>query len=83
MMFNPRACPGGTNNKTKRGPAVPNYMLLQDFLADESGVTALEYALVGSLIAVAIVTTVTTLGLSLGDMYEMVSGKVKAAISGA
>jgi pilus assembly protein Flp/PilA len=62
---------------------VPNYALLQDFLADESGVTALEYALIGSLIAVAIVTTVTTLGLSLGDMYDMVSGKVKEAVSGA
>jgi len=46
-------------------------------------VTALEYALIGSLIAVAIVTTVTTLGLSLGDMYDMVAGKVKEAISGA
>jgi Flp pilus assembly protein, pilin Flp len=62
---------------------VPNYLFLQNFLADESGVTALEYALIGSLIAVAIVTTVTTLGLSLGDMYDMVAGKVKEAISGA
>ncbi len=62
---------------------MPNYLFLQNFLADESGVTALEYALIGSLIAVAIVTTVTTLGLSLGDMYDMVAGKVKEAISGA
>lgn len=60
-----------------------NYMLLQNFLLDESGVTSLEYALIGSLIAVAIVTTVTTLGLSLGDMYEMVAGKVKEAVGGA
>ena len=58
-------------------------MLLQNFLADESGVTALEYALIGSLIAVAIVTTVATLGLTLGDVYDMVAGKVKDAIGGA
>jgi pilus assembly protein Flp/PilA len=61
---------------------VPNYALVLELLADESGVTALEYALIGSLIAVAIVTTVTTLGLNLSDLYQMVAGKVQAATSG-
>lgn len=51
-------------------------------LQDESGVTSLEYALIGSLIAVAIVTAVTTLGLDLSDLYKMVSGKVQGATSG-
>ena len=60
-----------------------NDALLLEFLTDESGVTSIEYALIGSLIAVAIVTTVATLGLTLGDMYDMVAGKVKEAISGA
>lgn len=60
-----------------------NYAVLQNLLADESGVTSIEYALIGSLIAVAIVTTVTTLGLNLSDLYRMVAGKVQAATSGS
>jgi pilus assembly protein Flp/PilA len=51
-------------------------------LADESGVTAIEYALLGSLIAVAIAATVTTVGLNLGALYEMVRDEVVAATSG-
>jgi pilus assembly protein Flp/PilA len=57
--------------------------LFHALLQDETGVTALEYALLGALIAVAIVTTVTTLGLNLNELYEMVAGKVKDAISGS
>lgn len=60
-----------------------NYAVFQNLLADESGVTSIEYALIGSLIAVAIVTTVTTLGLNLNDLYRMVAGKVQAATSGS
>ena len=60
-----------------------NSVHLQFLLADESGVTAIEYALIGSLIAVAIVTTVTTLGLSLNELYEMVAAKVQDATSGS
>lgn len=60
-----------------------NDALLLKFLADESGVTSIEYALIGSLIAVAIVTTVTTLGVNLKDLYEMVAGKVQDATSGS
>jgi pilus assembly protein Flp/PilA len=62
---------------------VSNSAFLQFLLADESGVTAIEYALIGSLIAVAIVTSVTALGVNLSEMYEMVAGKVKDAVSGS
>jgi pilus assembly protein Flp/PilA len=55
--------------------------ILHALLQDETGVTAIEYALLGSLIAMAIVTSVTLLGGSLKELYEMVAGKVLDAIS--
>jgi pilus assembly protein Flp/PilA len=57
--------------------------ILHALLQDESGVTAIEYALLGSLIAVAIMTAVASVGVSLGALYEMVSDEVVAATSGA
>jgi len=51
-------------------------------LQDEAGVTAIEYALLASLIAVAIVGAVTTVGLNLGVLYDMVATEVSDAISG-
>ena len=38
---------------------------IKKFAADESGVTAIEYALIASLIAVFISTTVQTVGATL------------------
>jgi len=55
---------------------------LRQLLIDESGVTAIEYALLGSLIAVAIVTAVASVGVNLGALYEMVKEEVLAATSG-
>lgn len=55
---------------------------VQVFWRDEAGVTAIEYALVGSLIAVAIVTSAAMVGLSLGDLYDTVATRVKDAITG-
>ncbi len=51
-------------------------------LQDESGVTAIEYALLGSLIAMAIVTSVTLLGGEVKALYDMVAGKVQDATAG-
>jgi pilus assembly protein Flp/PilA len=50
-------------------------------LRDESGVTSIEYALLGTLIAMAIIVGVTTLGLNLRDLYDMVSDEVQDAIN--
>ncbi|MHB1401858.1 MAG: Flp family type IVb pilin [Thiobacillus sp.] len=55
--------------------------LVHAFLRDETGVTSIEYALLGLLIAVAIVTSSATLGLGLKDFYGMVAGKVLDATS--
>lgn len=51
-------------------------------LQDVAGVSAIEYALIGSLIAVVIVGAVTTVGLNLGVLYDMVATEVTGAISG-
>jgi pilus assembly protein Flp/PilA len=56
--------------------------ILQALLQDESGVTAIEYALLGSLIAMAIVTSVTLLGGEVKALYDMVAGKVQGATAG-
>jgi len=55
---------------------------LHVFWRDEAGVTALEYALIGSLVAVAVAISVDVVGVNLSELYNMVAGRVKGAISG-
>ena len=50
-------------------------------LRDESGVTSIEYALLGTLIAMGIIVGATTLGLNLKDLYDMVSDEVQDAVT--
>lgn len=49
------------------------------FLKDESGATAIEYGLIASLIALAIIAGATTLGTKLSDTFTYVAGKMKSA----
>jgi pilus assembly protein Flp/PilA len=44
----------------------------RDFLRDDGGVTAIEYALIASGIAAVIVAAVTSMGTSLQGMYQSV-----------
>jgi pilus assembly protein Flp/PilA len=45
------------------------------FASDEEGATAIEYALIAALIAVAIVASLTMVGASLqGDLNSVVTG---------
>lgn len=46
-------------------------------LKDESGATAIEYGLIASLIAVAIITGATTLGTNLGSTFTNLSTNMK------
>jgi len=48
------------------------------FLRDENGATAIEYGLIASLVAVAIIAAVSELGDTLGDLYGGVKDKVNA-----
>jgi pilus assembly protein Flp/PilA len=44
--------------------------------SDRRGVTALEYGLIASLVAVAIVVGVTALGTSVGNTFTFIAGKI-------
>ena len=49
----------------------------KSFLMDESGATAIEYALMSSLIALALVTILTNLGTRLSAEFSEISGVLK------
>ena|GEM_PF-4536291 len=49
------------------------------FVRDKSAVTSIEYALLGSLIAVVILAGVTNLGINLLALYNVVGLTVAAA----
>jgi pilus assembly protein Flp/PilA len=51
--------------------------LIWNFIIDEQGVTAIEYGLLASGIAVAIIATVLALGTSLNTTFSTVSGALK------
>ena len=49
----------------------------QAFLSENSGATAIEYALISSLIAIAIIGGVTALGTRLSQEFSEVSAALK------
>jgi pilus assembly protein Flp/PilA len=51
--------------------------LMNRFVKDESGATAIEYGLIASLIAVAIIAAATTLGGKVSSTFEAVSAQLK------
>ena len=50
---------------------------LHRFLRDERGATAIEYAMIASGIAVAIATTIVSLGSSVQGLYTSVATAMK------
>ena len=50
--------------------------LLRDFIRNDSGATAIEYGLIAALIAVVIITGVTSVGTKLSTTFTTLSGKV-------
>ena len=54
--------------------------MMKRFLRDERGATAIEYALLGALISVAIIAAVSLLGTALNETYSGVATKVGDAI---
>ena len=53
--------------------------LVTKFASDESGATAIEYALIAGLIALAIITGATSLGKEISGKFTTIGTKVKAA----
>jgi pilus assembly protein Flp/PilA len=50
--------------------------VLSNLIRDESGVTAIEYALIAALIAVAAIAAFTLVGTNLSNTFSMIAGKV-------
>ena len=46
------------------------------FIAEESGVTAIEYGLIAALIAVVIIGAVATVGTNLSSTFSTVAGSL-------
>jgi pilus assembly protein Flp/PilA len=49
-------------------------------LSNRRGVAALEYGLIASLIAVVIITAVSTLGDNMSLMFDEIAGKINTTI---
>jgi pilus assembly protein Flp/PilA len=50
---------------------------MQKFVADQQGATAIEYALISSLIAIVLITVLTNLGTRLSAEFSEVSSALK------
>ena len=50
--------------------------LITRFAKDESGVTAIEYGLIAALIAVVIITAVTSVGTTLQGTFDTIANKI-------
>jgi pilus assembly protein Flp/PilA len=59
----------------------PMVTQVKQFAWDESGATAIEYALIAVLVSIAIITAVTALGSSLGSIFDTVASTVEAVSS--
>ncbi len=50
--------------------------LFARFVRDDSGATAIEYGLIAALIAVVVITAVTTVGTNLSSTFNTVATKL-------
>ncbi len=53
--------------------------MLNSFIMDDNGATAIEYGLIAALIAVVIITAVTAVGTALKGSFSTVSSSVNNA----
>ena len=51
--------------------------IMKRFAKDESGATAIEYGMIAALIAVVLISVLTTLGTSLNSKFKNISDAVK------
>ena len=52
---------------------------LKELWRDESGVTAIEYALIASLIALAIIAGASILGNTIGNQFNKIANEINNA----
>lgn len=53
--------------------------LIEKFIRDEEGVTAIEYGLIAALIAVVIILAVTAAGTAVRDTFQAVADAITGA----
>ncbi len=53
------------------------YKLISRFVDDEAGATAIEYGLIAALIALVIITGVTTVGTKLRGTFNNIGSAIK------
>lgn len=53
--------------------------LMQKFMSDESGATAIEYSLIAALIAVGIIASAKSLGSQINNTFNTVASTMKNA----
>jgi pilus assembly protein Flp/PilA len=51
--------------------------MVKEFLLDDQGATAIEYAIIASLIAIVIIGAVTAVGTSLNNTFTEVSNNLQ------
>jgi pilus assembly protein Flp/PilA len=59
-----------------------NTNLINKFLRDDSGATAIEYGLIAALVSVAAIAALTAMGGSLDAMFSAVSTALNGAVGG-
>lgn len=57
--------------------------LMKRFVSDESGAIAIEYGLLATLIAVALITAATSVGTNISAMFTAVAEKIGAGTPAA
>lgn len=55
---------------------------LSNLWRDETGATAIEYALVAALISVAVIAGASALGVNIGAVFDSISASITAAVGG-
>lgn len=56
---------------------------LRRFLINDVGATAIEYALIASLLSIVIIGAVGAINGSLGDVYETIQSYIQPALDGS
>jgi len=56
--------------------------MIRSFLLDESGATAIEYGLIAALVSVAAIGALTSIGNSLGTLYDSTGNAMSNAAGG-
>lgn len=53
-----------------------SFEMIRAFFSDEDGVTAIEYGLLASLIAIMVVAGATIIGVNLDVIFKYIGGKI-------